>query len=74
MTDSLPQRRLRRDVTRWARELGFTPQMAVENPEAIIDFMDQCLERFPDQYSLEHASEIFRWCKEHSPYPHGVLQ
>jgi len=58
----------RRDVMRWAEQLGFTPQMLLEDPESITAFIGACLERFP-AFTHEHGREIFAWCREGAPTP-----
>jgi hypothetical protein len=60
----LKQRRLRRDVTTWARDIGFSPQMSIADPDTVIDFIGDCIERYPGRFTHEHGSEIFAWCRE----------
>jgi hypothetical protein len=60
--------RRRKDVLRWARQCGFTPQMSIENPDTIVDFIGRCIELYPDEFTHGHGSEIFAWCKESAPW------
>jgi hypothetical protein len=60
--------RLRNDIIRWARRIGFTPQMSIENPDTIVDFIGRCIELYPDKFTHAHGSEIFAWCKESAPW------
>jgi hypothetical protein len=62
------KRKRRQDVVRWARQCGFTPQMSIDNPETIIDFIGFCIAKFPEQFTHEHGREIFVWCKESAPW------
>lgn len=57
------RQRLRRDVVRWAREVGFTPQMSLDDPDTLLEFIGNCIERFPG-FTHAHGREIFAWCRE----------
>jgi len=62
--------RLRQDVLRWARVLRYSPEQ-FDDPDAILDFMDACLERFPAEYTYSHVKEIFAWHREALGSPSG---
>jgi len=62
------KRRRRKDVIRWARQIGFAPQMSIEDPDTIVDFIGRCIELYPDEFTHAHGSEIFAWCKESAPW------
>lgn len=57
------RKRLRQDVLRWARMLHYSPEPCGD-PDAILDFLDACLERFPEEYTDQHVKEIFAWHRE----------
>jgi hypothetical protein len=64
------QKRLRQDVVRWARVLRYSPEQS-DDPDAILDFMEACLERFPEEYTHQHVAEIFAWHREALGSPSG---
>ena len=57
------QKRLRQDVLRWARVLHYSPGQS-DDPDAIFEFLDMCLGRFPEEYTPAHTGEILRWHAE----------
>lgn len=58
--------RLRQDVTAWARQLGFTPRMSIDDPDSLVDFVGACVARFP-AFTHAHGCEVFAWCRESVP-------
>jgi hypothetical protein len=59
------RKRLRQDVLRWARAVRYSPEQATTgDPDAILDFLKACIERFPDEFTHAHGREIFAWHRE----------